>query len=156
MSFEIEIQNQIDYPNLPSKEELQLWIDTALQGRVNHGEICLRIVDDEEITALNSQFRHKNKPTNILSFPADLPEGLNLDCPPLGDLVISASVMEKEARKQRKPLIAHWCHIIIHGCLHLIGYDHIKAEEAKIMETIEIECLQQLGYPNPYGALPIS
>lgn len=111
-------------------------------------EISIRIVDREESRTLNGQYRGKPTPTNILSFPADFPPGV--DAPLLGDLAICAPVIEQEAEQQQKPPEAHWAHMVIHGTLHLLGYDHIEAGDAHKMEALEIALLDQLGYPNPY------
>ncbi|MCW5589196.1 MAG: rRNA maturation RNase YbeY [Legionellales bacterium] len=153
MSIIIELQNESHALELPTLSQLQLWVDRAYLSRCEKGEVCIRLVDTQEIAALNFHYRHKNKPTNVLSFPADIPHNLPFDTPLLGDLILCPAVIEHEAKMQGKPLIAHWCHIVIHGCLHLIGYDHIKKADAVIMEGIEIDCLKELGFPNPYGEI---
>lgn len=144
----IVIQNASMSTQLPSEQDLQTWIDTALHDYAPDTEIVVRIVDELESAALNSQYRHKQGATNILSFPADLPEELELDL--LGDLVICAPVLEREAKEQRKQLKHHWAHIIIHGVLHLLGYDHLNDKDAEDMETKEIALLKTLDIPNPY------
>jgi probable rRNA maturation factor len=107
------------------------------------------VVGAAESRRLNARYRGKDKPTNVLSFPpAPLPAG---DLRPLGDLVICAQVVRSEARQQRKPLEAHWAHLVVHGALHLIGYDHEREAEAKRMERREVAVLRRLGYANPYG-----
>jgi probable rRNA maturation factor len=108
----------------------------------------VRIVGEQESAELNEQYRHKSGPTNILSFPVDVPEGIELDL--LGDLVICAPVVEKEALEQGKLLAHHWAHIIVHGVLHLLGYDHIDDDEAELMENKEIAILNKLHINNPY------
>ena len=108
----------------------------------------MRIVDEQESAELNEQYRHKSGPTNILSFPVDLPEGIELNL--LGDLVICAPVLEKEALEQEKLLAHHWAHIIVHGVLHLLGYDHIDETQAELMENKEIAILNKLNINNPY------
>ncbi len=113
-------------------------------------ELTIRLVDEAEGLELNSTYRHKDYATNVLSFPADVPDEL-LDIPLLGDLVICAPVVAREALEQRKPLQAHWAHLVIHGCLHLLGYDHIDDAEAEEMETLERELLAELGHPDPYA-----
>jgi probable rRNA maturation factor len=108
----------------------------------------VRIVDEQESAELNEQYRHKKGATNILSFPVEIPEGIDLNL--LGDLVICAPVLEQEAQQQNKVLAHHWAHIIIHGVLHLLGYDHLDDEQAEDMENKEIALLQKLNIPNPY------
>ncbi|MSP28680.1 MAG: rRNA maturation RNase YbeY [Methylococcales bacterium] len=144
----VEIQTIFESAGQPSEAHIQLWVDTALAD-VNHDtEIVVRIVDAQESAELNEQYRHKQGATNILSFPVEIPEGIDLNL--LGDLVICAPVLEQEALQQNKVLAHHWAHIIIHGVLHLLGYDHLDDEQADDMETKEIALLQQLNIPNPY------
>ncbi|MDP1970605.1 MAG: rRNA maturation RNase YbeY, partial [Methylobacter sp.] len=132
----MEIQTVFESADQPDQQQIQLWIDTALDDYEQDTEIVVRIVDEQESAELNEQYRHKSGPTNILSFPVDLPEGIELDL--LGDLVICAPVVEKEALEQDKLLAHHWAHIIVHGVLHLLGYDHIDDDEAELMENKEI------------------
>nr|WP_256969536.1 rRNA maturation RNase YbeY [Crenothrix polyspora] len=127
---------------------MQRWVDSALEGIGHDTEIVIRIVDEQESQALNEQYRHKQGPTNILSFPVDVPDGIELDL--LGDLVICAPVVAKEALEQQKALMDHWAHIVIHGVLHLLGYDHIDDSDADEMESKEIALLKQLHINNPY------
>lgn len=105
-------------------------------------------MNSEESQSLNSQYRGKDKPTNVLSFPFEVPDGIELDL--LGDLIICADVVEKEAQEQDKPLLHHWAHMVIHGTLHLLGYDHISDDEAEEMEALEIKLLAHLSIPDPY------
>jgi len=107
-------------------------------------------VDSEEITYLNHAYRKKNKPTNVLAFPANLPDNIGLDYPLLGDVIICPLVLKQESLSLDKPLTAHWAHIVIHGVLHLLGYDHINEEDADKMQAVEIKLLTQLGFDNPY------
>ncbi len=144
----IEIQTVFASEGQPDRQQIQLWIDTALEGYDQDTEIVVRIVDEQESAALNEQYRHKAGPTNSLSFPVDLPEAIELDL--LGDLVICAPVLAKEALEQDKILSHHWAHIIVHGVLHLLGYDHIDDAEAELMETKEIAILNKLHIQNPY------
>lgn len=111
-------------------------------------EVTLRVVDITESQALNSQYRQKDKPTNVLSFPFESPPGLSI--PILGDLAICAEVVEKEAKMQKKSLISHWAHMIVHGILHLRGFDHINDNDAEIMEKMETDILMDMGFPAPY------
>lgn len=144
----VDIQTIFASAGQPSEQQIQQWVDTALAD-VNHDtEIVVRIVDESESTELNEQYRHKQGPTNILSFPVEIPEGIDLNL--LGDLVVCAPVLEQEAQQQGKPLAHHWAHIIIHGVLHLLGYDHLDDEQAEEMESKEIALLQKLNIPNPY------
>lgn len=146
---EIDVQRIVDSSLLPSDYELQRWVAKALIDYPSNAEVLIRIVDRQEMTDLNEQYRHKMGPTNILSFPFAAPEGFKtLDL--LGDLIVCAEVLEHEAKKQKKTLKDHWAHIIIHGTLHLIGYDHINASDAMVMEKKEINILQQLSIANPY------
>jgi probable rRNA maturation factor len=144
----IEIQTIFKSNGQPDQKQIQLWVDTALEDLNEDTEIVVRIVDEQESTYLNEQYRQKSGPTNILSFPVDVPEDLELSL--LGDLVICATVLEKEALAQNKALIDHWAHIIIHGALHLVGYDHIEDDEAETMENKEITILSKLNIKNPY------
>jgi len=145
---QIEIQAVFESAGQPDQQQIQLWVDTALDDYEQDTEIVVRIVDEQESAELNEQYRHKSGPTNILSFPVDLPEGIELDL--LGDLVICAPVVEKEALEQDKLLAHHWAHIIVHGVLHLLGYDHIDDGEAELMENKEIAILNKLHINNPY------
>lgn len=146
---ELDIQVASEQPNLPSTSEFQLWAEAALAGRKDDAELTIRIVDTEESQTLNHQYRGKDKPTNVLSFPFEAPQNIP-DFPLIGDLVICASVVAQEAEEQGKPLIHHWAHMVIHGILHLLGYDHIEEVEAEEMESLEINILSQLEIPDPY------
>ena len=134
----------------PSEQQLRTWCELALRQRTADSELTIRLVDAEEGQELNRTWRHKDYATNVLSFPADIPDGL-LDIPLLGDLVICVPVVEREAREQGKDLAAHWAHLVIHGCLHLLGYDHIEEDEALEMEDLERQLLAELGHPDPYA-----
>ena len=144
----LEIQTESTASNLPSEAQLQAWVDIALKEYGKESELVIRIVDIEESTELNEHYRQKTGPTNILSFPFEAPEHIEIDL--LGDLVVCAPVLEKEALEQQKTLNDHWAHIIIHGVLHLLGYDHIEEDEAHIMEEKEIQLLKELNITNPY------
>lgn len=145
---QVEIQAVFDSPNLPNPTQIQQWIDVALQDYPQDTEVVVRIVDEQESAQLNQQYRHKLGPTNILSFPTEVPEGIDLNL--LGDLVICAPVVEQEALAQHKKPSDHWAHMLVHGTLHLLGYDHIDNADAEVMETKEINILQQLNISNPY------
>ena len=150
MMLELDVQLASDAADLPTETDLRRWCELALRQRTADSELTIRIVDEGEARELNSTWRHKDYPTNVLSFPADIPDGL-LDIPLLGDLVICAPVVTREAAEQGKTLSAHWAHLVIHGCLHLLGYDHIEDAEAEEMETLERQLLIELGHPDPYA-----
>lgn len=137
---------------VPTAAELQRWCELALRQRSGDSELTIRMVDEEEGRELNRTWRHKDYPTNVLSFPTDVPDEF-LDIPLLGDLVICVPVVEREAAEQGKSLAAHWAHLVIHGCLHLLGYDHIEDAEAEEMEALERQLLAELGHPDPYAEL---
>ncbi|CAG1007179.1 Endoribonuclease YbeY [Burkholderiales bacterium] len=142
----IELQNASSSTQLPTEADLVRWAKAATNK--DEAEIVVRVVDGEESAELNSHYRGKSGPTNVLSFPFEAPPGVETDI--LGDLVVCAPVVEREAREQGKDLPAHWAHMVVHGVLHLQGYDHIGEDEAVIMETEEIAILHGLGFPNPY------
>ena len=150
MSLELALDLQIatDNPQLPSQAEFESWVKTALGDTMEQAELTIRIVDASESQMLNSTYRGKDKPTNVLSFPFEAPPEIEL--PLLGDLVICASVVENEALEQHKPLTAHWAHMVVHGCLHLLGYDHIDDIEAEEMESLETQLIEGLGFTDPY------
>jgi len=149
MSNHIDLQIACEAPEIPSLELFQRWTDIALTTVTEQVfELTIRVVSIEESQQLNSLYRQKDKPTNVLSFPFEVPEGIDLNL--LGDLVICAAVVEQEAKDQNKVLFHHWAHMIIHGCLHLLGYDHINDAEADEMEALEIEILAKLAISNPY------
>lgn len=133
---------------LPSEADFRLWVEKALPTLGEEFEVTIRIVDEEESHALNHEYRGKDKPTNVLSFPFEAPPGLEL--PLLGDLVICTQIVEKEAKEQDKELLHHWAHMTIHGILHLRGYDHINDDEADEMELIETQLLASLSISDPY------
>lgn len=145
----VELQNASSANFLPAPDQLRRWVEAAL--RRERAEIVIRVVDSEEGAELNEQYRHKPGPTNVLSFPFEPPPGVATDI--LGDLVICAPVVEQEAAEQGKPLMAHWAHLVVHGVLHLQGFDHVEENEALTMESEEIAILNELGFANPYGEL---
>lgn len=147
--IELDLQNASQGAS-PSEADFRRWCELALRQRSADSELTIRLVDEEEGRELNRTWRHKDYATNVLSFPAEVPEGL-LDIPLLGDLVICVPVVEREAVEQGKALEAHWAHLVIHGCLHLLGYDHIEDDEAEEMEGLERELLAELGHPDPYA-----
>ena len=135
----------------PRARDIATWAGTAIGRRAAGGELGVRVVGSAESRRLNARYRGKDKPTNVLSFPpAPLPGRAAAQSRPLGDLVICAQVVRTEAREQKKPLEAHWAHLVVHGALHLIGYDHERDAEAKRMERREVAVLRRLGFANPY------
>ena len=143
----LDLQLASDTANIPAEDQLQQWAQLAWQGD-EPTEVTIRIVDEFEMQALNLQYRGKDKPTNVLSFPFEAPAGITI--PLAGDLVICAPVVAQEARDQYKDTNAHWAHMVIHGMLHLQSYDHIDDNEAEEMEGLEIRLLAQIGIANPY------
>ncbi|AHX12285.1 heat-shock protein [Dyella jiangningensis] len=137
---------------VPSSPSFREWVEAALRGakRRKATELSIRIVDAKEGRALNRDYRGKDYATNVLSFPAELPPGINL--PLIGDLVICAPVVTREAAEQGKPARHHWAHMTVHGVLHLLGYDHIEDDEAEAMEALETQILAGLGIADPYEA----
>ena len=148
MSVRIDVQVGGTRTGLPAVAKLRHWARSALTGRRNAAELSIRIVDAAESQALNRQFRARDKPTNVLAFPADLPPELGL--PLLGDVVICREVVAAEAAAQGKAPEAHWAHMVIHGTLHLLGFDHQDPAQAAEMEALETELLAELGWPDPY------
>jgi probable rRNA maturation factor len=149
MPYQIDVEVNSSSTKIPSVENIELWIRTALQSdELNQAEVSVYIVDEAESQELNAQYRGKDKPTNVLSFPADIPDEVGV--PLLGDLVICAPVVEREAQEQGKTLEAHWAHMLIHGTLHLLGYDHVEDDEADVMEALETRLITQLNFPAPY------
>lgn len=146
----LDLQLACDAPQLPSETEIQTWVDAALGAvGLDTGELTVRIVDEQEGRSLNHQYRGKDYATNVLSFPFEAMPGI--DIPLLGDLVICAPVVAREAAEQNKPLKHHWAHLCVHGTLHLLGFDHIEEADADEMESLEIAILGQLGIDDPYG-----
>lgn len=152
----VDLQLACEDKNLPGEADIQNWIDTALAQfnsvatvpLTDAQEITVRIVDASESQQLNLSYRGKDKPTNVLSFPFESPPEVKLDL--LGDLVVCAQVVEQEALQQNKYLLHHWAHIIVHGTLHLLGYDHIEDSDAQLMEALEISILAKLAIDDPY------
>ncbi|MFZ7157794.1 rRNA maturation RNase YbeY [Avibacterium gallinarum] len=147
VDLQIAVENS---ENLPTEQQFQQWATAAVQAENLQPEITIRVVDEAESQSLNATYRGKDYPTNVLSFPFECPEEVEL--PLLGDLVICRQVVEREAQEQGKPLMAHWAHMVVHGCLHLLGYDHIEDDEAEEMESLETEIMQELGFADPYLA----
>ena len=154
MKLVVEVDSASSEPT-PEEDDLRSWIRAALVNRQLDTEISVRLVDIEEMSELNQRFRSKAGPTNVLSFPADIPAELNH--PLLGDIVICAPVVRREAAEQNKSEDAHWAHMTVHGTLHLLGYDHLVEAEAQAMEAMETDILASLNLPCPYSsdAMPL-
>jgi probable rRNA maturation factor len=149
LAIHIEVEDVSAAEGVPNAADLRRWAQTALAGRYREGELVIRIVGEVEGAALNNTYRHKPGPTNVLSFPAQIPAGVPVAV--LGDLVICAPVVQREAREQGKPAEAHWAHMVIHGCLHLSGFDHVTEMQAAEMEPLESALLAGLGFADPYA-----
>ena len=150
MNLQLDVQIAMDTTGytLPSEDEMRVWVSSVLKERMPAAELTIRIVDEVESEQLNQQYRHKEGATNVLSFPCEV--DVPLAVPLLGDIVICAPVVVREALEQHKDLSSHWAHMLIHGTLHLLGYDHITDADADAMEQQENDVMQQLGFPNPY------
>ncbi len=148
LQLDVGVSYGLPRAGIPAAVSFRRWAAAAAQGRIRRADLAIRVVDEKEGRALNRHYRGKDYATNVLSFPVELPPGVTL--PLLGDLVICAPVVAKEAREQGKPLAAHYAHLTIHGVLHLLGLDHEDPREAEAMEQIERELLAELGLPDPY------
>ena len=148
MAIILDIQSASSSEDTPNEQSMKRWVSAAIVSKTGDTELSIRIVDERESQELNQTYRGSSGPTNVLSFPfdAEIPEPLPL----IGDVVICAPVVAREAEQQNKELKAHWAHMIVHGVLHLQGYDHQNDTEAVIMETLETEIMQKLGFPPPY------
>lgn len=134
----------------PNAAAVRTWLAPLATRLPTHSDLTVRLVDSIESQQLNNTYRGKDKPTNVLSFPFEAPVDIPLDEEYLGDLVICVPVVNQEAEEQGKPALHHWAHMVIHGTLHLLGYDHITDDDAEEMEQLERELLLQLGIPDPY------
>lgn len=148
MSIVLDLQLASTAAGIPAQSDIQRWLNAAIKPFQAEAEVTVRIVDNSESQQLNLQYRGKDKPTNVLSFPFQAPAGLEL--PLLGDLIVCAQVVQTEAEEQQKLLNDHWAHMVVHGCLHLLGFDHINDDDAVEMEEEEIQILAGLGIKNPY------
>ncbi|MEE9451729.1 MAG: rRNA maturation RNase YbeY [Gammaproteobacteria bacterium] len=146
----IDLQIASKHSAIPNHKQFQQWANEALSHHDDDCEVCIRIVNKAESQKLNARYRHIDKATNILSFPYEFPEVVQLEKPLLGDLVICAPIIAQEAQVQQKPIEAHWAHMTLHGILHLLGFDHQNEAQANIMEHQEIRLLQKLNFANPY------
>lgn len=144
---EVDYQNACSSESAPSEAEVASWARAAVAADAK-AELVVRLVDEAESAELNGNYRNKPVPTNVLSFPFEAPPGVESAI--LGDVLICASVVEREAGEQGKELKAHWAHMVVHGVLHLQGYDHIEPDDADMMESTEIRIMETLGFANPY------
>ncbi len=151
--LDVAVSYALPRAGLPSAVSFRKWVAAALKGRIREADLAVRIVDEKEGCSLNHHYRGKDYATNVLSFPAELPEGLpkGVKMPLLGDLVICAPVVAREAAEQGKSLAAHYAHLTVHGTLHLLGWDHEDDKEADAMEQLEREILADLGIDDPYA-----
>lgn len=165
MLVDLQIAEDLDNEeSIPTSADFEKWAGVVPTEDDNDAELTIRVVSEAEISELNQTYRDKTGPTNVLSFPFEMPdfgydqelgdnqvdEFSQMHIPLLGDLVVCAAVVTREAVEQNKPLAAHWAHMTIHGVLHLLGYDHIEMTDAEEMERLEITLLSELGYPTPY------
>ncbi|MDJ0739194.1 MAG: rRNA maturation RNase YbeY [Gammaproteobacteria bacterium] len=148
MSVAVDVQLAVDDDGLPSREQIDGWAKAAWRDPVHDAEVVVRITDEAESRHLNREFRGRDAPTNVLSFPYEaVPE---IELRHIGDLVLCAPVVLREADAQGKRRDAHWAHMVVHGMLHLQGYDHVDESDAATMEALETAILAGLGYPAPY------
>lgn len=152
LTLDVAVSYAAPRKGVPAATSFRRWVTTALEGRIREADLAIRIVDTDEGRALNRHYRGKDYATNVLSFPAERPPGLpkNAKFPLLGDLVICAPVIAQEAAEQHKSLAAHYAHMTVHGCLHLLGWDHEDDADAHAMEQLEREILAGLGIADPY------
>ncbi|KIQ25826.1 rRNA maturation RNase YbeY [Xanthomonas campestris pv. raphani] len=151
--LDVGVSYALPRTGLPSSVSFRKWVAAALKGRIREADLAVRVVDEKEGCSLNHHYRGKDYATNVLSFPAEMPEGLpkGVKMPLLGDLVICAPVVAREAAEQGKSLSAHYAHLTVHGTLHLLGWDHEDDKEADAMEQLEREILAELGIDDPYA-----
>lgn len=147
MAIQLDVQFAVEDTNIPTVSEFKVWAEKIPSSNIE-SSVCLRIVGEDEARDLNKRYRNIDKGTNVLSFPADIPTELGLNF--LGDVVICAPIVFREAQAQKKDLNSHWAHLLVHGILHLQGYDHDNDKQAEVMEALEIDTLERLGIQNPY------
>lgn len=146
--IDLDLQIACKFDDLPSEAQFSLWANTALKNLKPDAEMTIRISDAQESQQLNSEYRGKDKPTNVLSFEFEAPPGIDL--PLIGDLVICPEIVKKESIEQEKTFHNHFAHMVVHGCLHLLGFDHIDKDEANEMESLEKQILSSLAIDDPY------
>ena len=154
IQLDVGVSYAVPRLGLPAAVSFRKWVAAALDGRIREADLAVRLVGNKEGRALNRHYRGKDYATNVLSFPADIADGVKMPkgvkMPLLGDLVLCAPVIAREAKEQKKPLVAHYAHLTVHGTLHLLGWDHEDTREAECMEQLEREILAGLGLPDPY------
>ena len=154
INLDVSVVDSVPRTGLPAAVSFRKWVAAALDGRIREADLAIRIVGTKEGRALNRHYRGKDYATNVLSFPAEIAEGVRMPkgvkMPLLGDLVLCAPVIAREAREQKKPLIAHYAHLTVHGALHLLGWDHDNDTDADCMEQLEREILAGIGIEDPY------
>ena len=143
MKLELELQRVSSADGIPTDADFSRWARAALAGRRERAELVIRVVDEEEITVLNRDYRDQDRSTNVLSFPFEAPPPVESDL--IGDLVICAPVVAREALDQGKAAWVHWAHMVVHGVLHLLGYDHVRFEDKAVMWKRQGEILSRLG-----------
>lgn len=148
MALTLDLQIVAPQYPIPTRQQFKIWVTAALQSHPKKNELVIRIVDTVESAELNQTYRHKQGPTNVLSFPFSAPPGVAAEL--LGDIIICAPLVQQEASAANKPLMDHWAHLVVHGVLHLLGYDHVNDQDATVMENLETKILAQLGFPDPY------
>ena len=154
MIAQVNVQIAADVERIPVLDDIANWVSRAVEyaGHQARAEVSVRVVDRAEMQLLNDKFREQDKPTNVLSFPAGEIDGLPVDADiPLGDIVVCAAVVKDEAQRQGKTLADHWAHMVVHGTLHLLGFDHESDRDAARMERLEVQILGDHGIANPYG-----
>lgn len=154
MTAQVDVQLAADDESIPTADDIATWVNRAIDaaGNSSNMEVSVRVVGADEMQQLNSEFRDQDKPTNVLSFPAGDQAGLPDEAQrPLGDIVVCAAVVAAEARQQGKTQSGHWAHMIVHGALHLLGFDHENDSDAAAMENLEIQILGNYGVANPYA-----
>lgn len=155
--LEVSVSYALPRRGLPAAVSFRRWVAAALHGRIREADLAIRIVDNREGRALNRHYRGKDYATNVLSFPAEMSEEIKLPkgvtMPLLGDLVICAPVVAREAKEQKKPLAAHYAHLTVHGALHLLGWNHEDDKEAEAMEQLERDILAEMGIADPYARI---
>ena len=152
IQLDVSVSYGLPRTGVPSAASFRRWAAAACEGRIMKADLAIRLVDDKEGRSLNRHYRGKDYATNVLSFPAELPAGVDMPMPLLGDLVICAPVVEREAGEQGKQVNAHYAHLTVHGILHLLGWDHEDDRDAECMEALEREILAGLGIEDPYRA----
>ena len=149
MSVEVDVQYAVTGEGIPEPDAIAGWVEAAVAGQRDSAALTVRVVDEAEIRMLNRTYRGQDRPTNVLSFPVGDMPGMQVSL--LGDVVVCAPVVKRQAREQRKTERAHWAHMVVHGTLHLLGYDHMAPADAEEMEQVEKVILDRFGYEDPYA-----